>query len=173
MDTLKALHQENVSDIDYKQIKKRMSELWLQRDYASAIGNGGSDIEPIPEKYQKKRVNSRLISGWDHLLSLFFERPLTDPRSWLRNIPGIEKLWYDENQNYVVVGGLVPLQTKLQRQPSIRQWHPLRGATDFEFLAGLLDVDWVRMNQLAGNPCVSVLVRRWQECNLFANKLLD
>jgi hypothetical protein len=106
-------------------------------------------------------------------LSLVFERPLTDPRSWLRNIPGIQKLWYDEHQKYVVVGGLAPLQTKLQRQPSIRQWHSLRGTTDFEFLAGLLDVDWVRMNQLAGNPCVSVLVRRWQECNLFVNKLLD
>ena len=173
MDTLKELHQENVSDIDYKQIKKRMSELWRQRDYASAIGSGGSDIKLIPEKSQKKRVNPQLISGWDHLLSLVFERPLTDPRSWLRNIPGIQKLWYDEHQKYVVVGGLAPLQTKLQRQPSIRQWHSLRGTTDFEFLAGLLDVDWVRMNQLAGNPCVSVLVRRWQECNLFVNKLLD
>lgn len=173
MDTLKELHQENVSDIDYKQIKKRMSELWRQRDYASAIGSGGSDIKLIPEKSQKKRVNPHLISGWDHLLSLVFERPLTDPRSWLRNIPGIQKLWYDEHQKYVVVGGLAPLQTKLQRQPSIRQWHSLRGTTDFEFLAGLLDVDWVRMNQLAGNPCVSVLVRRWQECNLFVNKLLD
>ena len=172
MDTLKVLYQENVSDIDYKQIKKRMSELWRQRDYVSAIGSGGSETEPIPEESQKKRVNSRLISGWDHLLSLVFERPLTDPRSWLRNIPGIEKLWYDENQNYVVVGGLVPLQTKLQRQPSIRQWHSLRGTTDFEFLAGLLDVDWVRMNQLAGNPCVSVLVRRWQECNAFKNAVL-
>lgn len=173
MDTLKMLYQENVSVIDYKQIKKRMSKLWLQRDYVSAIGNGGAEIESIPEKAQKKRVNSRLISGWDHLLSLVFERPLTDPRTWLRNIPGIQKLWYDENQNYIVVGGLVSLQTKLQRQPSIRQWHPLRGTTDFEFLAGLLDVDWVRMNQLAGNPCVSVLVRRWHECNLFKNNILD
>ncbi len=172
MDTLKELHQENVSDIDYKQIKKRMSELWRQRDYASAIGSGGSDIKLIPEKSQKKRVNPLLISGWDHLLSLVFERPLTDPRSWLRNIPGIQKLWYDEHQKYVVVGGLAPLQTKLQRQPSIRQWHSLRGTTDFEFLAGLLDVDWVRMNQLAGNPCVSVLVRRWQECNAFKNAVL-
>ncbi len=172
MDTLKELHQENVSDIDYKQIKKRMSELWRQRDYASAIGSGGSDIKLIPEKSQKKRVNPLLISGWDHLLSLVFERPLTDPRSWLRNIPGIQKLWYDEHQKYVVVGGLAPLQTKLHRQPSIRQWHSLRGTTDFEFLAGLLDVDWVRMNQLAGNPCVSVLVRRWQECNAFKNAVL-
>ena len=51
------------------------------------------------------------------------------------------------------------------RQPSIRQWHTLQGELDIELLADLLDVDWVRMNQLAGNPCVTTLIKRWKEIN--------
>ena len=37
---------------------------------------------------------------------------------------------------------------------------------NIDLLVDLLDVDWVRMNQLAGNPCVTTLIKRWKEINL-------
>lgn len=45
------------------------------------------------------------------------------------------------------------------------QWHTLKGELDIDLIADLLDVDWVRMNQLAGNPCAATLVKRWKEIN--------
>ncbi|OUX87954.1 MAG: hypothetical protein CBB95_07575, partial [Alteromonas sp. TMED35] len=71
----------------------------------------------------------------------------------------------DKEKGYFVVGGLTSPKAQLMRQPSIRQWHTLQGELDIELLADLLDVDWVRMNQLAGNPCVTTLIKRWKEIN--------
>ena len=84
---------------------------------------------------------------------------------WLSNIPGISKIWHDPEQGYYLVGSLAPLNTTLERQPSIRQWHSLgeRKQLNMTLLSALVDVDWVRMNQLAGNPCPALLIRRWKE----------
>jgi hypothetical protein len=112
----------------------------------------------------KKKVDTKLNSAWTKLLSRVFDLPLEDVRGWLRNVPGMERLWHDPDQGYYVVGGLAPLKKQIQRQPSIRQWHALRGKLDTELLTALVDVDWVRVNQLAGNPCVTTLVKRWREC---------
>jgi hypothetical protein len=65
------------------------------------------------------------------------------------------------------VGGLASPQLTLSRQPSIRQWHALQGEMNTKQLTSLLDVDWVRSNQLDGNPCVALLVRRWRESTNF------
>lgn len=68
------------------------------------------------------------------------------------------------SKGYFVVGGLTsPKEPKLMRQPSIRHWHELQGQLDVDLLTDLLDVDWVRMNQLAGNPCAATLIKRWKE----------
>ena len=76
----------------------------------------------------------------------------------------MSKLWYDEKQHYFIVGGIASPKNKILRQPSIRQWHSLIGRFNPELITALVDVDWVRMNQLAGNPCVATLIRRWREC---------
>lgn len=33
-----------------------------------------------------------------------------------------------------------------------------------ELLASIIDVIWVISNQIAGNPCMAILVRRWRDC---------
>ncbi|MET4709040.1 hypothetical protein [Endozoicomonas lisbonensis] len=113
---------------------------------------------------QHPRGDTQLRSLWMTLLSALYKRSMTDPRRWLRDVPGINAIWHDPEQSYYVVGQLASAQKKLSRQPSIRQWHALKGQVDTELLASLIDVDWVRMNQLAGNPCVATLIRKWQEC---------
>lgn len=35
-----------------------------------------------------------------------------------------------------------------------------------------LPVDWVRMNQLAGNPCALTLIKRWKEINKYKSELI-
>lgn len=49
----------------------------------------------------------------------------------------------------------------------------IAGELNSELLAGLVDVDWVRMNQLAGNPCVATLVRRWKEFQVQLDDVRD
>ena len=49
----------------------------------------------------------------------------------------------------------------------------IAGGINSELLAGLVDVDWVRMNQLAGNPCVATLVRRWKEFQVQLDDVRD
>lgn len=150
------LEQNYVDKVDYKTIKKEVFERWLKAHNANL-----PDGEP-----DKKTASSSLISSWDSLMSRVFERPLKDIKGWLRNVPGIQSLWYDPEQHYFIVGGLASPKSQLQRQPSIRQWHALQGTLDVELLSALVDVDWVRMNQLAGNPCVATLIRRWKECGM-------
>lgn len=148
------LVQKNVNKIDYKSIKQEVLERWLEAHNAK-----------LPDgELPKKTANTSLISSWDSLLSRVFDRPLKDIKGWLRNVPGIQRLWYDPEQHYFIVGGLASPKSQLQRQPSIRQWHALQGTLNVELLCALVDVDWVRMNQLAGNPCVATLIRRWKEC---------
>ena len=110
--------------------------------------------------------NTHLISSWEKLLSKIFNLSLNDPRKWLRGIPGIQKLWHDPKQGYYIVGQLTPPKLKIIRQPSIRHWYALQGNLDTTFLTSLIDVDWIRVNQLAGNPCVAMLARRWHECQI-------
>jgi hypothetical protein len=151
---LAGLLQKNIDKIDYKSIKQAVFERWLKTQ------NAKLSIGELP----KKTANTSLISSWDSLMSRIFDRPLKDIKGWLRNVPGIQRLWYDPEQHYFVVGGLASPKSQLQRQPSIRQWHALQGTLDVELLCALVDVDWVRMNQLAGNPCIATLIRRWREC---------
>lgn len=65
------------------------------------------------------------------------------------------------------------LEVASRMQPSIRKWHALQGELNPELLTGLVDVDWVRMNQLAGNPCVATLIRRWDECQIQSDDIRD
>ena len=140
---LVTLHQKNEVKVTYYQVKKDVIQRWL-------------------DKQGKKRDTS--ISGsLDTVLSRYFDKPLNDIKRWMSNIPGIQRIWYDKEKGYFVVGGLTSPKAQLMRQPGIRQWHSLQGELDIESLADLLDVDWVRMNQLAGNPCVATLIKRWKE----------
>ncbi|WP_387692088.1 hypothetical protein [Photorhabdus sp. RM71S] len=150
------LMRNNIDKTDYKTIKQAVFSRWLKKQNSVLKGNA----QP------KKTASTSLISSWDSLLSRVFDKPLKDIKGWLRNVPGIQRLWYDNEQHYFVVGGLSSPKAQLQRQPSIRQWHALQGKLDVALLCALLDVDWVRMNQLAGNPCVATLIKRWKECHL-------
>ena len=140
----KSLQMEGKREAAYYEIKRKALKLW--------------------EEETQQRMSSQAISAWDTLVGHLLGLPLSDTRKWLREIPGISRVWYDEEKHYYIVGTLAPLKKKLQRQPSIRQWHALQGELDFDLLVSLIDVDWVRMNQLAGNPCVATLVKRWIEC---------
>ncbi|MGP9800493.1 hypothetical protein [Rheinheimera sp. NSM] len=152
-ETLKELIQAGHQDCLYKEIKKLMFKKWLENKNLS-----------VDEGKKKKTADTKLISAWDDLLSRVLELPLKDIKGWLRNVPGVQRLWYDEEQHYFVVGSLASPKSKINRQPSIRQWHCLAGQFNPELITALVDVDWVRVNQLAGNPCVAALIRRWKEC---------
>ena len=142
---LAMLSQQNQAKVTYYQIKKAVMQSWLGR---------------------RDKEKDTLLSGClDTVLSRHFDRPLNDIKRWMNNIPGIQRIWYDKEQGYFVIGGLSSIKSKLARQPSIRQWHALKGELDIDLLVGLLDVDWVRMNQLAGNPCVASIITRWKEIN--------
>src|SRR5690606_13386614 len=122
---------------------------------------------------QNKQKDTAIVSCWDSVLGYYFDRPLTDVKRWIKQIPGVRRIWFDVKQGYCVVGGLEDPQYQLMRQPSIRQWHALQGDLNIDLLRDLLDVDWVRVNQLAGNPCVASLIRRWQEINLQQPQILN
>jgi hypothetical protein len=144
------LHQKNEAKVTYYQVKKEVIQRWLDK--------------------RGKKKDTSISGSLDTLLSRYFDKPLNDIKRWMSNIPGIQRIWYDKEKGYFVVGGLTSPKAQLMRQPSIRQWHTLKGELDIELLADLLDVDWVRMNQLAGNPCVTTLIKRWKEIN--ANTLV-
>ncbi len=146
------LSQQNETKVTYYQVKKDVIQRWLDR---------------------RGKIKDTSISGsLDTLLSRYFDKPLNDIKRWMSNIPGIQRIWYDKEKGYFVVGGLTPPKAQLIRQPSIRQWHTLKGELNIELLADLLDVDWVRMNQLAGNPCVATLIKRWKEINTNSREVL-
>lgn len=152
-DSLRELLQDGIDECTYRQIKKSAFEKWL------AKRNQG-----LSEDERKATVDTNLISIWDELTSRVTGLPLKDVKGWLRNVPGIHRLWCDEEQHYFIVGSIVSPKAKISRQPSIRQWHCLKGQFNPELITALVDVDWVRMNQLAGNPCVATLIKRWREC---------
>lgn len=113
-----------------------------------------------------KKFSSDIYGLWHSICSPLFEINFEDVRSkFLKDIPGITKLWHDPEQGYYIVGTLAPMKLTIDRQPSIRQWHALTddNTLDTNLLTDLVDVDWVRLNQLAGNPCPALLVRRWKE----------
>ena len=114
-----------------------------------------------------KKFASHIYGIWQMVGSELFQMNFQDIRSeWLKHIPGVSKLWHDPAQGYYIVGVLAPLKTALERQPSIRQWHVLQGELDTELLLRLVDVDWVRLNQFAGNPFITLLINRWKDCQL-------
>lgn len=154
-EALKDFAHDGLRQISYKKLKKACLDRFLEKKNAC--------LEP--EGKPKSRNSTALVSSWSKLLSRALSLPLKDIRAWLRNnVPGIQRLWHDPDQGYYVVGGLSSPKQKILRQPSIRQWHALQGRLDTELLTALVDVDWVRINQLAGNPCVATLVNRWKEC---------
>lgn len=150
---LNKLYNVNITSATYWQIKKNVFKVWS-------------------ENYNNKKKNTYLSGAWDSLLSEYFDKPLTDIKRWLKNIPGMQHLWFDKEQGYYIVGSLAAPNNKLMRQPSIRQWHVLCGGMNVELLSDLLDVDWVRMNQLAGNPCATTLIERWKEINKHKSELV-
>lgn len=150
------LIKDNKLKTNYKQIKKQFNE-----SYRTAVR-----IKKGLKETERVHISTHLISSWEKLLSHVFDLTLNNPRTWLGEIPGIQKLWHDPDKGYYIVGQLTPPKLKITRQPSIRQWHALQGRMDTQFLTSLIDVDWVRVNQLAGNPCVATLVKRWQECQV-------
>lgn len=64
------------------------------------------------ENEKKNTADTKLISAWDDLLSRVLKLPLKDVKGWLRNVPGIHRLWYDEEQDYFVVGSLASPKSK-------------------------------------------------------------
>ena len=110
-----------------------------------------------------KKPSTTFIKSLDILLTRYFKRSLRDPRVWLRTVPGLQGMHVDHEHNFFIVGTLSPLKLQLARQPGIRQWHPIQGEIDVDLICKLLDVDWVRMNQLAGNPSPLLLINRWNE----------
>lgn len=154
-DTLRNLARDGTTEISYKKLKKDFFDRLL------AVKN--SHLRS--HETAKSRNSPALISAWTKLSSKLFKMHLEDERVWLRNnVPGIQRLWHDPDQGYYIVGGLASPKQKILRQPSVRQWHALQGKLDTELLTALVDVDWVRTNQLAGNPCAATLINRWQEC---------
>lgn len=140
----------------YEEVKQAVLSEWKGLKYP----------ELNEEKRKQRRVDTGLISAWNKLLSFYFKRPLHDIRSWLKELPGIANIWYDDKEQYLIVGSLAPPKKTILRQPSIRQWHRIDNPgkpVDLKLLAELVDVDWVRMNQLAGNPCMTSLINIWQD----------
>lgn len=140
---LKVLNEKNSYAIAYPELKKTV-------------------LTSFREKTQKK-TSTTFIKALDVLLTRYFKRSLRDPRVWLRTVPGLRNMYFDQEQNFFMVGTIVNLNTKLARQPSIRQWHALQGSVDVDLIFSLLDADWVRMNQLPGNPYPMMLIKRWSE----------
>lgn len=140
---LKALNEQNTHAIGYAALKKAV-------------------LASFQEKTQKK-ASTTFIKTLDVLLTRYFKRSLRDPRIWLRTVPGLQNMHFDQEQNVFLVGTIAPLQNKLARQPSIRQWHAIQGSVDVDLIFSLLDADWVRMNQLPGNPYPMMLIERWHE----------
>lgn len=161
---LRKYYSDNEFNVTYDVLKNYVFPQWPEKKNALMVEVAKKSV---------KRASTSLIASWNKLLSRVFDLPLGDPRNWLKNVPGITRLWHDPEQNYVIVGSLSSPQPIIQRQPSIRQWHALQGELNSELLAGLVDVDWVRMNQLAGNPCVATLVRRWKECQVQLDDVRD
>jgi hypothetical protein len=161
---LRKYYSDNEFNVTYDVLKNYVFSQWPEKKNALMVEFAKKSV---------KRASTSLIASWNKLLSRVFDLPLGDPRNWLKNVPGITRLWHDPEQNYVIVGSLSSPQPIIQRQPSIRQWHALQGELNSELLAGLVDVDWVRMNQLAGNPCVATLVRRWKECQVQLDDVRD
>ncbi|PWD87394.1 hypothetical protein [Ignatzschineria cameli] len=117
-----------------------------------------------PELQKNQKFNSTFSTIWHQIASELFKIPLHDLRSqWLNHIPGMKQVWHDPDHGYYIVGSLLPLQLKIERQPTIRQWHKISGELDTALLCALIDVDWVRTNQLAGNPAPTLLIERWKE----------
>lgn len=153
-ESLRELVSGGVVECIYRELKGLMFDQWKLEKYP--------DLDEKERK--KKKVDPNLISVWDELLSNVLQLPLKDVKGWVRGIPGITRLWYDQEQDYFVIGGLTSPKNTITRQPSIRQWHSMQGPFNPKLITDLVDVDWVRMNQLAGNPCVATLIRRWREC---------
>lgn len=143
---LKVLNEKNTHIIAYPELKKTV-------------------LTSFRENTQKK-TSTTFIKTLDVLLTRYFKRSLRDPRVWLRKVPGLQNMHFDQEQNVFMVGTIVNLNTKLVRQPSIRQWHAIQGSVDVDLIFSLLDADWVRMNQLPGNPYPMMLVKRWSEIHL-------
>uniref|UniRef100_UPI00262896C6 hypothetical protein n=1 Tax=Otariodibacter sp. TaxID=3030919 RepID=UPI00262896C6 len=142
---LSVLYQQNETSSTYHQIKREVITQWLA--------------------LRQKQKDTSISGCLDTVLSHYFNKPLNDVKRWMTDIPGIQRLWHDKEKGYFIVGGLASPKNQLMRQPSIRQWHSLQGELDIKLLSDLLDVDWVRMNQLAGRPCAATLIKRWKEIN--------
>lgn len=140
---LKALNEKNTHAIAYPELKKTV-------------------LTSFRESTQRK-TSTTFIKTLDVLLTRYFKRSLRDPRVWLRTVPGLQGMHFDQQQNVFLIGTIVPLQNKLARQPTIRQWHAMQGNVDVDLIFSLLDADWVRMNQLPGNPYPMMLIKRWSE----------
>lgn len=106
------------------------------------------------------------------LFSEFYGIDFREIRHWWRQSPGNAGLWHgrmisnQQANDYFIISGLRAPELKLERQPSIRRWTSLQGDLDIELMRQLLDVDWVRLNQLAGNTAIELLARRWKEIYL-------
>ncbi len=150
---LKVLHSENTHSIAYPQLKKAV-------------------LARFREQTQYK-TSSTWIKTLDMLLTRHFKRSLRNPRIGLNKTPSLQAMYFDAEQHIFTIGSLTPLQYKLARQPSIRQWQPIQGQLDVALIFKLLDADWVRMNQLPGNPYPLVLIKRWQEIHAGQALLAD
>ncbi|MGO5000246.1 hypothetical protein [Oceanisphaera sp. W20_SRM_FM3] len=161
---------ETVSEHMLQKLLTHLPQLCL--DWQQVLVEQGAlekvSFEPLRKAFNKRAELSvgkdkNLFGLWWQWLSATLNRPIYDPRVWLRSIPGLKGLWLDEAKGVYLVGQISNLKLKLMRQPSIYRWHALRGELNADTLMPLLDVDFVRMGSLAGRVYPHLFIRLFKE----------
>lgn len=149
-----------------------LPQLCRDWQYVIAQHNGQSMIsfDPLRKAFNDQAKHcvggdKQVLGLWWQWLSATLDRPVYEPRVWLRTVPGLSGLWLDEEQGVYLVGELSALKLTLTRQPSIYRWHTLRGQLNADTLMPLLDVDFVRMGSLAGRVYPHLFIRLFYELN--------
>lgn len=146
----------------------------LCRDWQQIIaqhkGQSMISFDPLRKAFNDQAKHcvggdKQILGLWWQWLSATLDRPVYEPRVWLRTVPGLSGLWLDEEQGVYLVGELSGLKLILTRQPSIYRWHTLRGQLNADTLMPLLDVDFVRMGSLAGRVYPHLFIRLFNELN--------
>nr|WP_298059486.1 hypothetical protein [uncultured Halomonas sp.] len=140
---------------------------WQQTVHAHLVHERMA-FDPLRKALNEKSTaylggDKKVLGMWWLVLSKLIDRPVYDPRSWLRKVPGLQGLWFDPEQGYYLVGELNNLNLALHRQPSTYRWHALRGKVNPEMLMPLLDVDFIRIGRFAGRVFPNVFIRCYQD----------
>ncbi len=145
----------------------KLCQDWQQTVHAH-LGHERIAFDPLRKALNDKSTaylggDKKVLGMWWFALSKLIDRPVYDPRSWLRKIPGLQAVWFDPELGYYLVGDLNNLNLTLHRQPSVYRWHALRGEVNPEMLMPLLDVDFIRIGQFAGRVFPRIFIRCYEE----------